>query len=275
MAIYVFGELALHVFVPSTSASTLPTTESPVQLGGGAGMIVRHLSHRGAATHLIGAVGDDPVATCIASLAALTSPESVVVRDCSATSSTVYIFHDARNVSELRIIRGTVSLQSLLPYAAAPQVEDVVYCPWFPGYELLARHLATRCKRLVLDFGFHDWSGNAGLIAERLSDAPRAELVVINGSSLAETRRSELRDTAISLGYERVIVTAGECDVLGFDMGHNFRITPGSIAAVCTVGAGDVMISEILLALSRLEDLQEATGRGCSAATSKSARWGV
>lgn len=71
------------------------------------------------------------------------------------------------------------------------------------------------------------------------------------------------------------MITSGSDELLGYDRETNFSVMPPHLKPICTIGAGDVMIAELMFELEISGNFQRACEQGCRNAALKCLQWGV
>ena len=273
--VVVVGELAVHAFVPATpGAHPHIADEAPLQLGGGAGMMARHLRKRGEDFCALTFAGEDASGRFLsAELDALGAGGSHV--SVPGEQSSVVFLHYSTHVEDMTILPGGASVRAIEPLLLDVRRTDWVYCPYFPGYERGARLLAERSERLVLDFGYFDHHGDETILAERISSAPPARIALLNGADLTPDASERLLDRATQRGFDSALLTRGSEPALVSDRGTRSAVRPPKGPVRCTIGAGDVLVAELLVHLKHSTDFRTACARGVDAASRKCAHWGI
>lgn len=271
--VIVIGELALHAFVPSGEAQITPN-DPRLELGGGIGMMARHLAERGCAARAFTITGDDDVGLLLRSMMSRVAPASVHVVDSNARSSLIYMYYGTV-LDRLGISAGNVSPGLLLEAVRTLPSDAWVYCPCFPGHEELCRAVVASSRRAVIDFGHFADLGDFDRLVRRLESVPAGHIAQLNGASLDEAARRELLAMARGHGSERAFVTCGGEPILAADANRVFSVVPEPTDPKCTIGAGDVLIAETMFQLRSGDDFQTALALGSRAASAKCRRWGI
>jgi fructokinase len=270
--IWLFGELAAHVFVPAYPGTT--AISQPVQFGGGVGMMARHLAAAGENARLVALTGADTIGVMLR--AAVPSGIHAEHRvDTSARTSTVFLRHDRHSVTDVSIDIGGADITLAVDAASALAADDLAYVPAFPGHEEIVTAVAGSSAQTVVDFGFAPWGSEAEVVAARLRELPAGGLAQISGGDLDLPVRLRLLEVALEHGYPAAVVTGGSGTTIGCADSERFEVPARPVTPLCTIGCGDVLIAETLRALSGGDTLEKACNRGCEAARAKALRWGI
>lgn len=272
--IALIGELAMHVFVPASDGVDGFRDENPIQLGGNVGMIARQLHLLGRDFVSIGLVGNDNVGHWLRQVMNQIASKSFYVTDDSKTTSLVYIFYD-KTVTRLRILARKPNPDLCLNQLDRIPSNSLVYCPYYPGYEKLAHTLVSNGHRVIFDFGHFSYTGNYEVIKAKLVESPIGFVAQINGTKLSPKKRLSLLNIGRERGFILGFITAGKEEAFGYDQSGIFSIIPPKNAVVCTVGAGDVTISEIISELAISGNFRLSCEKGCERATIKCSKWGI
>lgn len=273
--IILIGELAAHIFVPRNCSRYGPIPEGQIQLGGGVGMMARYLNSKGIKFKIISLTGNDMVGVLLrSSINELGECSPTNLIDVSKPSSIVYMYYD-EEFDGIDIIAGNPDPNILSNNLTTISKESLIYCPYFPGYENIARVLINQKYDLLTDFGHFSYAKDSNLIMSKILGLPAGYIAQISGAGLLESERYFLLEAARNHGYPFGFVTAGADKFMGFDKTGFFELYPPKVKVKCPIGAGDILIAELLFNLSVSNDFRDGCAKGLESSATKCERWGV
>lgn len=275
--ISIIGELALHQFI-AVEEESYTTAEETRQIGGGAAMILRQLHQLGIAARSLTISGDDALGNELGQKIAGYSSPNIHINAKKARTSHVKIYINKSGCIGMDIVVGTAIPECLIDYIDEFCISDsICYCPYFPGYESIARKLSDYPgQKLILDFGYFEWCGKVEKIMEQLKEAPEGiYMALINGKNMMDKEKKLILEACRLKGYKKMVLTDGIHKLWAYEGEKKFCFMPKAMTEICTCGAGDVLIAGIMTQMARNASLEEAVRYGAELSAAKVQKLGI
>lgn len=267
------GEFAVHVFI---AKKEFP--EELIQLGGGIGIMLRLLNKKEFHPIIVSCSGDDLTGRLMNELAdELTG--GCIHSYSHGRTSTVYLYEEDNYINNVDIIPGQVEPGCMIQTLKDLPDEDFpVYIPIFPFYEsLLEIASKKKCWKLICDFGYFQWRGNDSMLIDAFNRVPMGLfLALINGAGFNESKMNYIIDAARIKGFEYIVVTNEDKDVLLYSkIGKNIFPVGKNEFVCCTCGAGDSLVAGLIFGLCKNLSLEESLQLGIEYASDKITKYGI
>jgi ribokinase len=235
----------------------------------------------GAATRMVGRVGDDDVGPMLVGFLAMLEVDVSDVAGSTEPSGTAVVMVDEHGENSIVVVAGANS--TLV-------ADDVRQLPVSPGDVVLTQNevpvpVSTAAIELARASGATSISNPAPATSESLAIARAADVVIVNETELAllsgrrVDERSSLDDLGAAMTAIRddapVIVTLGARGVVASVEGERFELPAIPTQVVDTTGAGDAFVGALAAQLAAGDELRDAIDVALAVASIVVTRWGA